>query len=128
MRCVPIVGCSLCAVVLAMSAPAQSKTSPPVAGATSPQNAAHLVLPPVPKPLLPDSFAGWVAADAPKKLMDAAQVDPDNAAALKEYEFTDAVIANYKREGETLSLHAIRFHDASGAYGAYSFYRHNGWP
>jgi hypothetical protein len=86
------------------------------------------VLPPVPKPLLPDSFAGWVAADAPKKLMDAAQVDPDNAAALKEYEFTDAVIANYKREGETLSLHAIRFHDASGAYGAYSFYRHNGWP
>jgi len=128
MRCVPIVGCSLCVVVLAVSAPAQSKTAPPVAGATSPQSAAHLVLPPVPKPLLPDSFAGWVATDAPKKLLDAAQADPDNAAALKEYEFTDAVIANYKREGETLSLHAIRFHDASGAYGAYSFYRHNGWP
>ena len=36
--------------------------------------------------------------------------------------------ADYKRSGETLSLHALRFHDASGAYGAYSFYRQNGWP
>jgi hypothetical protein len=69
-----------------------------------------------------------VAAETPKKLTDPAQVDPDNAAALKEYEFTDAEVASYKRDGETLSLHAIRFHDASGAYGAYSFYRHNGWP
>jgi hypothetical protein len=30
--------------------------------------------------------------------------------------------------GETLTLRALRFHDASGAYGAYSFYRQNGWP
>ncbi len=37
-------------------------------------------------------------------------------------------MAGYKRSGETLSLHALRFHDASGAYGAYSFYRQNGWP
>jgi hypothetical protein len=37
-------------------------------------------------------------------------------------------LANYKRGGETLSLRALRFHDASGAYGAYSFYRQNGWP
>jgi hypothetical protein len=86
------------------------------------------VLPPIPKPLLPDSFAGWVASEAPKKLVDATQADPDNAAALKEYEFTDAAVASYKRDGETLSLHALRFHDASGAYGAYSFYRHDGWP
>lgn len=130
MRCIPIVGCSLCAVVLAVWAPAQAKTSAPAAGATSApaQSTAHLVLPPVPKPLIPDSFAGWVAADAPKKLADPGQADPDNAAALKEYEFTDAVIESYKRDGETLSLHALRFHDASGAYGAYSFYRHNGWP
>jgi hypothetical protein len=113
-----------------MWAPAQTKTSPPSAGATSPaaQSPAHLVLPPIPKPLLPDSFAGWVASEAPKKLVDATQADPDNAAALKEYEFTDAAVASYKRDGETLSLHALRFHDASGAYGAYSFYRHDGWP
>jgi len=130
MRGIPIFACSLCAVALAVMSPAQTKTSPPAAGATSPatQSTAHLVLPPIPKPLLPESFAGWVATEAPKKLTDPAQADPDNAAALKEYEFTDAEVASYKRDGETLSLHALRFHDASGAYGTYSFYRHNGWP
>ena len=98
------------------------------AKAPAPQGATHLVLPPVPKALLPESFAGWVAADPLKKVSDAAQADPANAAALKEYEFTDAALADYKRGGETLSLRALRFHDASGAYGAYTFYRQNGWP
>jgi hypothetical protein len=82
----------------------------------------------VPKALLPEAFAGWMTAEAPKKVTDATQADSANAAALKEYDFTDAALADYKREGETLSLHALRFHDASGAYGAYSFYRQNGWP
>jgi hypothetical protein len=92
------------------------------------QGVTHLALPPVPKELLPDSFAGWVETGAPKKITDAALADPVNAAALKEYEFTDTVVAGYKRSGETLSVHALRFHDTSGAYGAYSFYRQNGWP
>ena len=86
------------------------------------------MLPPVPKALLPDSFAGWVSAGAPKKLNDAAQADATNAAALKEYDFSDGVLAQYKRGGETLSLRALRFRDVSGAFGAYSFYRQNGWP
>jgi hypothetical protein len=77
--------------------------------------------------MLPEAFAGWVS-EAPKKVTDAAEADPANAAALKEYDLTDAALADYKREGETLSLHALRFHDASGAYGAYSYYRQNGWP
>ena len=38
------------------------------------------------------------------------------------------LLANYKREGETLSLRALSFDDASGAYGAYTYYRQNGWP
>jgi hypothetical protein len=88
----------------------------------------HLALPQVPKELLPESFAGWMATGAPKKITDAALADPANAAALKEYDFTDDVVAMYKRSGETLSVHALRFHDASGAYGAYSYYRQNGWP
>jgi hypothetical protein len=104
----------------------QAQAAP--AKAPAKQGVTQLVLPPVPKALLPDEFAGWVATGAPKKITDAAQADPVNAAALKEYEFTDAVVAVYKRSGETLSLHALRFHDASGAYGAYSFYRQNGWP
>jgi hypothetical protein len=45
-----------------------------------------------------------------------------------EYDFTDAALADYKRDGETLSLRALRFRDTSGAYGMYSFYRQNGWP
>lgn len=63
----------------------------------------HLVLPPVPKALLPDSFAGWVATGAPKKITATAQADPVNAAALKEYEFTDGELSVYKRSGETLA-------------------------
>ncbi|MGA2847769.1 MAG: DUF6599 family protein [Terracidiphilus sp.] len=129
MRCIPVFAYALCVVSLAASAPAQTTPASKVGAASPPtQNAAHLVLPPVPKPLLPDSFAGWVAVEAPRTLVDSAQADPDNAGALKEYELTDAVVGNYKREGESLSLRALRFHDASGAYGAYSFYRHNGWP
>jgi hypothetical protein len=90
--------------------------------------ATHLTLPPVPKALLPDAFAGWVAEDAPNKVTNAALADQGNAAALKEYDFTDAELAVYKRSGETLNLRALRFRDASGAYGAYSFYRQSGWP
>jgi len=98
------------------------------AQAKAPQTATQLVLPPVPKALLPQDFAGWVAAGAVKKISDPAQADAANAAALKEYNFTDAELADYTRGKETLSLHALRFHDASGAFGAYSFYRQNGWP
>jgi hypothetical protein len=105
---------------------AEAKTAP--AKAPVSKGVTHVALPPAPKALLPESFAGWEATGAPKKMTDAAQADPANAAALKEYEFTDAVLAKYKRSGETLSLLALRFHDASGAYGAYSFYRQNGWP
>ncbi len=94
----------------------------------APQGATQLVLPPVPKAMLPQDFAGWVAASAVKKISDPAQADPANAAALKEYNFSDAELAEYKRGSETLNLHALRFHDASGAFGAYSFYRQNGWP
>jgi hypothetical protein len=81
-----------------------------------------------PKGLLPDAFAGWVADGPVKKLTDPAQADGASAAALKEYDFDEGATAGYKRSGETLSLRALRFHDASGAYGAYSFYRQNGWP
>jgi len=94
----------------------------------APSGVTHLVLPPVPKALLSEAFAGWLAAEAPKKVTDAALADSVNAAALKEYDFTDAALGDYKRGSEMLSLHALRFRDASGAYGMYSFYRQNGWP
>jgi hypothetical protein len=79
-------------------------------------------------PLLPSSFAGWQAASAAKSVTDPTQADSANAGALKEYGFTDALMDDYTRGSETLKIHALRFGDASGAYGAYSFYRQTGWP
>jgi hypothetical protein len=77
--------------------------------------------------LLPASFAGWESSGL-KPTADVAQVDPASVAALKEYGFTDAVLSDYTRDGETLKIKALRFADASGAYGAYTFYRQSGWP
>jgi hypothetical protein len=76
---------------------------------------------------LPSVLDGWVQAAPPKAITDPAQADPANVAALKEYDFVGGASVIYKREGETLSVRALRFQDASGAYGAYSFYRQNGW-
>ena len=91
------------------------------------QSATTIMLPPSPKALLPDAFDGWVTADPSKVITDPAQADSANAGALKEYGFTAALVANYKRDDDTLSMRALSFDDTSGAYGAYSFYRQNGW-
>jgi hypothetical protein len=80
------------------------------------------------KPLLPEAFAGWDAAEKPATVPDPAQLDSANATALKEYGCTGGVEGNYKRGSETLSVKALTFNDVSGAYGAYSFYRQDGWP
>jgi hypothetical protein len=114
------------AVALAALSGAQQKVATPAAGQKAAQPPAQAQQ--SDKPLLPDSFAGWVAKDAPKSITDAAQADAQNAAALKEYGFQSGVTATYERDGETLTLRALRFNDLSGAYGAYSFYRGTGWP
>jgi hypothetical protein len=92
------------------------------------QSATTIVLPPSPKALLPDAFDGWVTTEPSQVMSDAALVDAASAPALKEYGFNAALLANYKRGSDTLSMRALRFDDASGAYGAYTFYRQNGWP
>lgn len=118
MRWIAILVCS--AALAGYVSPVQVQAKAAAPRANSPATAA-------PKALLPGSFAGWVAAEAPKNLTDPTQADGSNAAVLKEYEFTDAALASYKRGGETLTLRVLRFFDASGAYGAYSFYRQSGW-
>ncbi len=119
-RWIAIVACSSALIVPALRASAQSKPDK--------SSVVKVEVPAPPKPLLPESFAGWVRTEAPKSVTDPAQADSANAAALKEYDFTKAETANYKRDGETLSIHALNFSDTSGAYGAYTFYRQNGWP
>jgi hypothetical protein len=125
MRWISVLACSM--LVFGYAVSGQAQTAP--RKQAEPANTAAKVVPPAaPAALLPDSFAGWVATEPAKTLTDPTLADPANAAALKEYDFNDAALANYKRGGETLRLRALRFHDASGAYGAYSFYRQNGWP
>ena len=109
-------------IMVTTGSPAVSK--PAGNGKAAPASAA----PVTEGPLLPDSFAGWVAKDKPKGVGSAAELDSANAAALKEYGCNGGMIADYKRSDETLSVKAFSFQDVSGAYGAYSFYRQNGWP
>jgi hypothetical protein len=74
-------------------------------------------------PILPKQFAGWQIQGAAQASKDAAAADPTNATLLKEYGFTDSEAATYKSDdGRTLKIRAARFADASGAFGAYSFY------
>lgn len=71
--------------------------------------------------ILPISFAGWQRSTA-KSGVDPAAVDAANAALLKEYGFKDYEIAEYKRDGSTLKLRAMRFGDAPGAFGTFCYY------
>jgi len=59
-----------------------------------------------------------------QKSGDPTAADPVNASLLKEYGFTDCENAAYVRDdGRKLSLKAARFADASGAYGAFTYYK-----
>jgi len=73
---------------------------------------------------LPKSFAGWTQTGQPQITTDAAQADAAYPAVLKEYGFSDAETATYTRDdGRKLTIKAARFSDATGAYGAFTFYR-----
>jgi hypothetical protein len=74
---------------------------------------------------LPTMFAGWQST-ASQTSTNPAAADAANVTVLKEYGFTEFESASYSRDGVTLTLRAIRFQDASGAYGAYTFYRQPG--
>ena len=73
--------------------------------------------------LLPQQFGGWQMQGSPQTSTDPAAADPTNAAVLKEYRFSDLASSTYTRDdGRTLKIRAARFADASGAFGAYTFY------
>ncbi len=76
-----------------------------------------------PKPaLLPQVFAGWERSSY-QVGSDPAVVDPASSQVLKEYRFTDFETATYTKGDRKLTLKAARFEDATGAYGAFTFYR-----
>jgi hypothetical protein len=73
--------------------------------------------------ILPQSFAGWQIQSTAQTSTNVAVADPTNAAVLNEYRFTDFATATYARDdGRTVKIRAARFADASGAFGAYTFY------
>jgi hypothetical protein len=93
----------LCAVVLAAETPAAS----PVAT----------------EAVLPAEFAGWQLKGDVAKSDDPAVADSVNAPVLKEYGFVRLEKAAYTRDdGRHLTIKAAVFEDASGAYGAFTYY------
>ena len=73
---------------------------------------------------LPKSFAGWTETGAAKMTANPAQADSAYPAVLKEYGFNESETATYTRDdGRKLTIKAARFDDATGAYGAFTFYR-----
>jgi hypothetical protein len=75
-------------------------------------------------PVLPKEFGGWQQSGAARTSKDPSAADPLNADVLKEYGFTDFAAATYTREdGRKLTIKVACFADATGAYGAYTYYK-----
>ena len=74
--------------------------------------------------LLPKSFAGWTQTGEVTTTTQPAQADAAYPAVLNEYGFTGAETATYTRpDGRKMTVKAAQFKDATGAYGAFTFYR-----
>jgi hypothetical protein len=73
--------------------------------------------------LLPAEFAGWKKALPSQVSREAAVAEPAHAAVLRELGFTDFEAASYTRNERRLEVRAARFTDATGAYGAFTFYQ-----
>jgi hypothetical protein len=106
--------CALfCATALAADTPAPVAASPAPASSTSVSLA----------PVLPPEFAGWQLKGAVAKSADPVDADAANAPVLKEYGFVRLEKAAYTRDdGRNVTIKAAVFEDASGAYGAFTFY------
>ena len=73
--------------------------------------------------ILPAMFAGWQEYSS-KTSTDPGVADPVNANILREFGFTDFAQTSYRRPDQRqLTVKAARFADASGAYGAFTFYK-----
>src|SRR5579864_7055527 len=78
---------------------------------------------------LPGEFAGWRLSGTPAVSHDPAQADPAFGPLLKEYGFQEMEQATYIRpDNRIMKVKAARFADASGAFGAFSFYKQPEMP
>src|ERR1700760_3431848 len=81
---------------------------------------------PAAPPILPADFSGWHEVSAPQQSTSPEAADQANAAALHEYGFVAFASANYTQPDNKLNVRAFPFQDATGAYGAFTFYRRPG--
>jgi hypothetical protein len=95
----------------------------PTLGAQSPSSSQKAVAFGMPAPLLPESFAGFELQGKLDKTTTPATADSANAQVLVEDGFQDFASGSYKSNDNTVTIRAMRFADASGAYSAYTFYR-----
>jgi hypothetical protein len=102
----------LCA---AFAGESHATTQPPATSSPSTQRSSSI---------LPPQFGGWHLSGPSRTSSNPAVADSVNAALLKEYGLTDFESGTYTREdGRKVDLKAIRFGDASGAYGAFTYYK-----
>jgi hypothetical protein len=74
--------------------------------------------------VLPKSFAGWTQSGPAQVSTDPAKADSAYPSVLKEYGFANSQTVTYTRDdGRKLTIKLARFNDATGAYGAFTFYR-----
>jgi hypothetical protein len=73
--------------------------------------------------LLPETFAGWQISGTPQQSTQASATDAGDAAPLAEYGFIRYEDAKYTRDDGALTVKAMEFADATGAFGAFTFYR-----
>lgn len=72
---------------------------------------------------LPAEFNGWhLESKSVKTTPDPTAADPTDAPVLKEYGFADLETATYTRGGRAMQIKAARFNDATGAFGAFTYY------
>ena len=114
---VVVIFCALCVTALPSFGSDHSGTKqPPPAGKPS--------VPASTGAVLPNDFAGWQVQGEVTKSNDPAVADATNAPVLKEYGFQRLEKAAYKRDdGRNLTIKAAVFTDASGAYGAFTYYQ-----
>lgn len=109
MKCIRVL-CSLLIVLVAVSAFAGATPAP---SKSETQSA-----------ILPKEFGGWQLQGTAQTSTDPTVADAANPAVVKEYGFRDFSSGTYTREdGRKLTLRAARFSDASGAYGAFTYYK-----
>ena len=98
------------------SAHSAKPAAPPAATQSQTETAA-------PQALLPNTFAGWQLTGTPEMSAQASAADPGDAVPLQEYGFTRYESARYTRDDGELTVKAMQFGDATGAFGAFTFYR-----